>query len=153
MPNDSAIPAVGTVFPDLLLVDAHGAPSRLSEARDRHTAVVHFMRSASCAVCLNHAAVLDRMRESGQIPRVELVFIAPGGTQAAADVTRRLAGRGITVRASDDAHPSLGLGRFLAMQHSGTFVLAADGSVLSAVSSVMPTASFSRAKTIEALRS
>ncbi|MCS0498781.1 hypothetical protein [Protaetiibacter mangrovi] len=152
MPNDIVLPARGTAFPALDLVDADGHVAPLSELIGGRRAVVHFMRSPSCPVCLGHGAVLQRMRSAGEIPDVPIVFVAPGGADAAAEAQARLAGRGIVVRASDDAHPALGLGRFLALQHSGTFVLDADGAVLSAVSAAIPTASFSRAATIDALR-
>jgi hypothetical protein len=152
MPAALALPPVGTVFPDLELVDAEGNLGRLADLVDGRAAVVHFMRSSTCPVCLGHAAVLEKMRATGDIPDVELVFIAPGGAAEAAEAGARLRGRRIQVRASGDAHASLGLGRFLALQHSGTVVLDPERAVLSAVSAAIPVASFSRAETIAALR-
>ena len=152
MPAALTLPPVGTVFPDLELIDEDGGRSQLSELIDGRSAVVHFMRSSTCPVCLGHAAVLDKLRASGEIPDIEIVFIAPGGAAEAAEAAGRLRGRRVQVRASGDAHTSLGLGRFLAVQHSGTVVLDPTRSVLSAVSAVIPTASFSRAETIAVLR-
>lgn len=152
MPATLALPAVGTVFPDLELVDANGSRGRLADLVAGGAAVVHFMRSSTCPVCLGHAAVLERMRTSGEIPDVTIVFVAPGGAAEAGEAASRLRGRRIHVRASGDAHASLGLGRFLALQHSGTVVLDPERAVLSAVSAAIPVASFSRAEIIAALR-
>jgi hypothetical protein len=55
------------------------------------------------------------------------------------------------VAASGEHHADLGLGRFLMLQHSGTFVTDADGRVVDAVTSALPTASFSASKVRAAL--
>jgi hypothetical protein len=55
------------------------------------------------------------------------------------------------VYASGTEHGSIGLGRFLGLQHSGTFILAADGRILAVRTSVLPTGAFSRDEAISAL--
>lgn len=143
--TDTTTDRIGTPFPALALTSSDGT-TRTGLPPAGGATIVHFMRSATCPVCIGHAAVIHQMVQKGALGEVDVVFIAPGGAAEAHDAEARLRGRGVTVYASDDAHGEAGLGRFLALQHSGTFVLDAEGIILSAVTAALPTGSFSRSE-------
>jgi peroxiredoxin len=151
MPETITTPAVGSRIPDFDLLDPDGASSPLSDRIAGRPAVLFFMRAADCPVCLAHARTLGGMAASGALDGVSVLVIAPGGSAAARTARSRIASPRIEVRASGDHHSDVGLGRFLGLQHSGTFVVDADGRILSAQTSGLPTASFSRAKVLVAL--
>jgi hypothetical protein len=102
-------------------------------------------------VCLAHTRALGQMIDSGALDGVAVLVIAPGDARAARTARARISSPSIEVRASGEHHSDVGLGKFLGLQHSGTFVLDASGLVLSAQTSALPTASFSRAKVLAAL--
>lgn len=151
MPETIATPAVGSRIPDFALFDADGSASPLSEQVSGRRAVLFFMRAADCPVCLAHARTLGQMIASGDLDGVAVLVIAPGGASAARKALARISSPRIDVRASGEHHADVGLGKFLGLQHSGTFVLDASGLVVSAQASALPTASFSRAKVLAAV--
>jgi peroxiredoxin len=150
MPETIAVPEVGTVIPDLPLLAATGA-STLHQVLDSRRAVVFFLRSADCAICLGHVKKLMRMEEAGELRGAQVVLIAPGDRDAAAELTRRVANPQATTWASGEHHADIGLGKFLAVQHSGTFVVDAEGRILSRRTSVLPMSSFSGDEVVAAL--
>ena len=133
-------PAVGTTMPDIHLIAADGRESPLASHLSKDGAVVFFMRAASCPICLAHAATALRMTEAGELGGAALVVITPGDASDAAAVAKRLR---TSAWASGTAHANAGLGSTLLIQHSGTFVLDAAGTVLLAQTSVLPTGNFS----------
>ena len=154
VPAVPGVPAVGDPMPDLSLVDAEGRMSTFDAVRDGRPAIVHFMRSSTCPVCLAHAATIQRLLDAGQVRDSAFLLVPPGGAEeAAVTVGRVRAARGTRaeVWASGTEHGSVGLGRFLGLQHSGTFVVDASGALLAVRTSVLPTASFSRDELIAAL--
>jgi peroxiredoxin len=151
MPETIAAPAVGTRIADIPVIDEAGTRSRLSDVIGGGAAVLFFMRAADCPVCLAHARSLGKMIASGDLDDARVIVIAPGDAGDARKARARIASPRIEVRASGNHHADMGLGKFLALQHSGTFVIDADGVVLSAVTSALPTASFSKAKVLAAL--
>ncbi|GAA1800816.1 peroxiredoxin family protein [Agromyces neolithicus] len=138
--TDIAIPAKGTRLPDLDLVDARGESHPLSNVIAGRSAVVFFMRSHTCPVCHSHIRELERLAERGALADAVAIVVTPGGASEAAAVARRTS---LPVLASGAQHSSIGLGRFLFLQHSGTFVLDPTGHVISARTSALPTSSFS----------
>ncbi|WP_448810813.1 hypothetical protein [Agromyces bauzanensis] len=146
-----AIPAIGSPMPDISLVDPSGAQSTLHKVRGASVAIVQFMRSSTCPVCLAHARTITRMLDSSEFGDARHLLIAPGAADAAALAARRLGDSPASVWGSGADHAAVGLGRFLTIQHSGTFVLDDDGTVLLARAATLPTASFSRSETLAAL--
>ena len=144
-------PAVSTTMPDIHLVAANGKESRLANQLGEGGAVVFFMRAASCPICLAHAAQAVRMVEAGELGTAHLIVITPGDAKDAAAVARRLTSPLAQVWASGTAHTNAGLGVTMLIQHSGTFVLDAAGTVLHAQTSVLPTGNFSAEAVREAL--
>ena len=136
-------PAVGTTMPDIQLISPDGRESLLATRLGDQGAVVFFMRAASCPICVAHAATAIRMAEAGELGGARLVVITPGDARDAAAVARRLKSPLATVAASGTGHANAGLGSTLLIQHSGTFVLDASGTVLHAQTSVLPTGNFS----------
>jgi peroxiredoxin len=130
-------------MPEIHLVAANGKESRLASQLGEGGAVVFFMRAASCPICLAHAANAVRMAEAGQLGTARLIVITPGDAKDAATVARRLNSNAVDAWASGTAHANAGLGRTMLIQHSGTFVLDAAGTVLHAQTSVLPTGNFS----------
>lgn len=143
------VPAVGALLPDLPVVDSAGAASTLVErTRGDRSTVVFFMRASNCPICRAHVRTLEAMAESGELGGARVVVVTPGGSAEAAAVARSST---LDVVGSGDHHRDVGLGRFLTLQHSGTFVLDVSGRVLACRTSALPTASFSRKEIRETL--
>ena len=150
--STSTTPLVGTPMPLLELVDRAGNRTTLAHERDGRRAVVYFLRTASCPVCGRHARVLAEMAEAGELgPDVRVLLVAPGGAQEAAVLAARIASSAVTVRASGDGHAAAGLGTFLSVQHSGTFVVGEDGAVVYTRTAALPPQAFSRTELLAAL--
>ena len=111
-------------------------------------AVIFFMRSSTCPVCLAHVRALQKMSDAGQLHGARGIVVTPGGVDEATAVARRTT---LSVFGSGDHHRNIGLGRFLTLQHSGTFVVDGAGRVLTRRTSALPTASFSKREITEAL--
>jgi len=150
-----ALPALGTPMPDLALVGPDGAITTLHSVRGAERAVVYFLRAASCPACLHHAAALAGLAAEGRLgPEVRVLLVTPGSAAEAARVRRKVAGDAVTVWASGEGgegHAAAGLGSFLRLQHSGTFVVAGDGTVVHRRTAALPPLSFSRAELLEVL--
>jgi hypothetical protein len=78
-----------------------------------------------------------------------VVLVTPGGAAEAAAVERKVAARtagalpeGVLVLASSDAHRAAGLGRMLALQHSGTLVVDRERTIRYALTATVPTRSY-----------
>lgn len=140
-------------MPDIHLVSPGGKASKLADHLAPGGAVVFFMRAHNCPMCLAHSAAAVRMAAAGELGSAALIIIAPGDAADAAAVQKRLASPHATVFASGSAHQNAGLGSTMLIQHSGTFVLDANGTVLSARTSTLPMGSFSRAEVLETLGS
>lgn len=144
-----SVPDVGQAFPDIPVIAADGTTSRLAEhLAEGSASVVFFMRSSDCPVCRGHLRTLRRMEDAGELRGAHVVVIVPGGADRAAAVQKATT---FEVLASGDGHQAVGLGRFLALQHSGTFVLDAGRRVLTRRTSALPTSSFSAAEIRAAL--
>ncbi|KQZ09542.1 hypothetical protein ASD23_15110 [Agromyces sp. Root1464] len=148
MSGTITLPALGDTLPNIPLVDAAGGTSRLMDGIGDHGAVVFFMRTSTCTVCRAHVRELQRMSDAGLLRGASAIVITPGGAVEAAVVARRTT---LRVFASGERHRDVGLGRFLALQHSGTFVVDASGRVLAQRASALPTSSFSRREILSAL--
>jgi len=146
-----ALPVTGSTMPDIGLTGPDGSAERLTSVIADSRAVVFFMRSSSCAICLAHAVALEKMAQKGELSGARAIVVTPGDSSDAAKVAARLAAGAASVWASGTEHAAVGLGTFLAIQHSGTFVLAADGTVLAARAATIPTGSFSRDEVLAAL--
>lgn len=151
MPTTVEAPAVGSTMPDIRLETAEGAEASLFSLVGGHRAVVFFMRASSCPVCLAHAAEAARLRREGQFGSAVLIVVTPGGAAEIATVARRVSGDDVFVVGSGTGHAEVGLGRFLGLQHSGTFVLDGDGTVLAARTATIPTGAFNAAEVVAAL--
>jgi len=147
MTATAAIPAVGTPMPDLALQAPDGSSTTLRAETAGSRSVVLFMRAASCQICLGHVASLERLDVDARA-----VVVVPGDAAAAASVASRT-GSGVRVLASGDAHAAAGLGTFLTIQHSGTFVLDESGTVLAVRTATIPTGAFNAAEVVAALSS
>lgn len=152
MATTAALPVAGSTMPDIALTGADGLADRLTDVVAGSRSVVFFMRASSCAVCIAHAVNLAKMVKEGVLDGVKVVVITPGGVKDAAVVAARVPSDAVKIYASGTEHAAAGLGTFLMIQHSGTFVLAADGTVLSVRTATIPTGSFSRDEVIAALR-
>jgi len=146
MTATASIPAVGSRMPDLDLTAADGSATTLRTATAGTRSVVFFMRAASCQICLGHIAHLERLALDATV-----VVVVPGDAADAASVASRVSAGSMQVLASGGAHAAAGLGTFLTIQHSGTFVLDVDGGVLYRRTATIPTASFNAAEVVAAL--
>ncbi|GAA1977390.1 peroxiredoxin family protein [Isoptericola halotolerans] len=137
-------PALGTTLPPLGLVAPDGQRRTLADVLAGRPAVVHFMRSATCPVCLAHAATVQRMHDAGELHGAAFLLLAPGSSPEAATAAGRAARRAplAEVWATGD-HSDVGLQKIALLQHSGTFVVDDGGAVRSARTSALPVSSFS----------
>ena len=142
MSQSIAVPAVGSKMANVRLTDPAGTTAELDALRAGERAVVFFLRASSCAICLGHAKSIVALAADGSLGDARVILVTPGDAAQAQLASSRVAGA--TVWASGDAHAEVGLGKFLAIQHSGTFLVAADGSVLYTKTSTLPMASFSK---------
>lgn len=145
----SAVPSVGETMPDIPVLRTDGSAASLAALRRGPATVNYFMRTSRCPVCLAHIRRISALVAAGAIASV--VVVVPGSMDEAIEAERRIADPALTVVASGDHHADLGLGRFLTLQHSGTFVVAADGRLRSVRSGALPTASFSEREVLEAV--
>jgi Redoxin len=147
----TTVPDVGTVMPDLALVDRDGAQTTLADVRAGRPAIVYFLRAASCPVCVRHARELAALADRDALGDRTVVLVVPGGAPEAAEVARRVPSSRVASWASGEGHAAAGLGSFLTLQHSGTFALSATGAVVYRRTSLLPTGSFSGRDLLDAL--
>ncbi|MFF7475743.1 redoxin family protein [Streptomyces sp. NPDC008092] len=147
-----SVPAVGTAMPDIDLVGPDGLATTLQQVRAGQRAVVYFLRAATCPVCVNHARTLTDLATTGDLGNnVRVVLVAPGEPLDAAELARRIGNDTVGSWASGSGHEAAGLGSFLALQHSGTFLVNADGTVAYRRTATLPPNSFSRRELLKAL--
>jgi peroxiredoxin len=151
MSQSVAVPAVGSRMATLRLEGSAGTSTTLDELRAGSRAVVFFLRASSCAICLAHARAISAMSAAGELGGATVVFVTPGDATEAKAAETRLRDVGATVWASGNAHAEVGLGKFLAIQHSGTFLTEADGTVLYSKTSTLPMGSFSKPELLGAI--
>lgn len=140
--TDAEPVAIGTPMPDLTLQAPDGTGTRLRDVSGGRGAVVYFMRTSTCPVCHRHVAALVDAAEAGRLGDLAVHVLAPGDADDAAHVRRRAPSPVVDVWATGTGHAEVGLGRFLALQHSGVFLLADDGTVRYRRSAAVPTQSF-----------
>ncbi|MEO5922139.1 MAG: redoxin family protein [Pseudolysinimonas sp.] len=145
------VPPTGTRMTDIELVDSHGRMTTLDEARNGRRAVIFFLRASDCPICIAHSKKLVAMATAGELGDAALILVAPGDAEAAAGVEKRVGSDTAHVFASRGGHADVGLGVFLMLQHSGTFVLDETATILMAMTSPLPTSSFSASKVRSAL--
>jgi peroxiredoxin len=151
MPETISVPGRGSTLPDIPLTAPDGFSSTLGVVRAGRPALVLFMRSSTCPVCQAHARDIVRLADAGELRGAAFILIAPGDADEARVARDRLGSHFAEVWASGDHHADIGLGRFLALQHSGSFVIDADGTILHGQSSTLPTGAFTRAVALAAL--
>lgn len=144
---------IGDRMIDIDLIAPDGSTSTLRAAHHGTSAVVHFMRTSSCPVCLAHIATMQRMKDSGELGSAALVVVAPGAQQQAEDAAARVSRRapGASTWASPDGHAALGLVKGALLQHSGTYVVDASSVVRAVTISANPLQGFSPSDTRTAL--
>lgn len=152
MPDTIEAPAVGTTMPDIDLEAPDAVATTLHALALGERAVVIFMRASTCPVCHAHVAEAVRMLRAGQLGGARLIVVTPGGADDIATVVARVPGNDVIVVGSGSAHAEVGLGRFLGLQHSGTFVLDERGAVLAARTAALPTGAFKAEEVLAALR-
>lgn len=143
--------AVGDAMLDIALRRPDGTAAGLREVVAGRAAVVYFMRTSTCPVCHSHVAALVRAAEARRLPGAAVHVLVPGEPSDAADVRRRIPSRAVAVWATGTGHAEAGLGRFLALQHSGVFLLDAAGGVRYRRSAALPTQSFDLGELLTAL--
>jgi len=137
----------GTTAPDLALEDSEGNTVRLAELRGTSPVLIYFMRTTTCPVCNRHVRDLvdrtDELRARG----VTVLVAVPEGRAAAAEWKAR-SGIPFTVVTGERGtpHESVGLTRkvFGAVQQSGSVLVDANGVVVHAHSSTLPTTAYDR---------
>jgi hypothetical protein len=137
------VPSVGATMPDIDLVGPDGHATTLHRVRGEEPAVIYFLRSATCPICLRHARTLVGLAASGELAGDRVLLIVPGGAAEAATVAGRVPGAEAMSWASGDGHARAGLATFLTVQHSGTFAVSAGGAVRYRRTATVPSNSFS----------
>ena len=151
MPSTATVPDIGTVMPDLSLISPDGDRTSLHAVRGGAAAVAYFLRASDCPICQKHARSLAELAESGQLGGASVILIAPGGLDEARAVAAKVPSPAVTAWASGTGHAAAGMGVFLSIQHSGTFLIAADGTVEYRRTSALPPMSMNRKELLEAI--
>jgi peroxiredoxin len=151
MPSTAAVPDTGTRMPDLELVSLRGDRATLHTVRSGERAIAYFLRSDTCPICLKHARSLAELAESDSLDGVAVVLIVPGDVAEAREVATKVPSTAVTVWASGSGHAAAGMGVFLSVQHSGTFLIASDGTVEYRRTSALPPRSLDRRELLEAI--
>jgi peroxiredoxin len=138
-------------MPDLALVSPDGDRTSLHAVRGNGTAVAYFLRASTCPICLKHARTMAGLAESGNLGSASVILIAPGDRDEARAVATRVSSPAVTAWASGTGHAAAGLGVFLSVQHSGTFLIAADGTITYRRTTALPPASMNRTELLEAI--
>lgn len=133
---------LGSRMPDLALTTADGAPASLEDARAGGAALVYFMRTSTCPVCHAHLRRIAGLVDGGALGDTAVVVVVPGEPADAALVRGRHPSPRLTVLASGDGHGLVGLGRTFGLQHSGTFLVAPDGTLAYTRTAAVPLQSF-----------
>jgi len=135
---------VGDTLPTLALRTPDDAPA--ATALGRGGAILYFMRSSDCPLCLGHVrALVARASELAAIG-VEVTIVVPDGPAAARQVSAAVRAP-FAVVAGDDAHGVVGLRRvmFDGLHRSGTITVGKDGRVASIRRASMPFGAFNDA--------
>jgi peroxiredoxin len=151
MPSTVSVPDIGTAMPDLPLISPDGDRTRLHAVRGSGTTVAYFLRASDCPICLKHARSLAELAESGSLGEASVLLIAPGGLDEARAVAAKVPSPAVTAWASGTGHAAAGLGVFLSIQHSGTFLIAADGTIKYRRTTALPPMSMNRKELLEAI--
>ena len=151
MPSTATVPDIGTVMPDLSLISPDGDRTSLHAVRGGAAAVAYFLRASDCPICQKHARSLAELAESGRLGGASVILIAPGGLDEARAVAAKVPSPAVTAWASGTGHAAAGMGVFLSIQHSGTFLIAADGTVEYRRTSALPPMSLNRKELLEAI--
>jgi len=146
MPLDLGLP-----LPALPVADEDGRGADLDRIRAGRPAVLFFMRAHNCMVCLRHVRALSELQDEFGERKLVTVVVVPGSDGEASRVRRRADRLRVVSSGGDAAHKAAGLERHLLMQHSGTFLVDADGILRYARTGALPTASFHRAELLAAV--
>jgi peroxiredoxin len=153
MSSTVTVPDIGTVMPDLDLVAPNGDHANLQTVRGGRPAVAYFLRASTCPICLKHAKSLAELAESDNLGGASVILIAPGDIEEAREVAAKVSSPAVTAWASGSGHAAAGMGVFLSVQHSGTFLIAADGTIKYRRTSALPPMSLNRKELLEAITS
>lgn len=140
-----------TRLPTIALTAPDGAATSLDDARAGGAALVYFMRASTCPVCHAHLRRITRLAEDGSLGDTAVVVVVPGEPADAALVRGRHPSPHLVVLASGDGHALVGLGRSFGLQHSGTFLVRADGTVAYRRTATVPVQSFVEKEVLERL--
>jgi peroxiredoxin len=151
MPSTVTVPDVGTRMPDIALVSPGDDRTTLHAVRGGERAIAYFLRSDTCPICLRHARSLAELAEAGDLGGAPVILIVPGDVAEAREVVSKVPPTAVTVWASGSGHAAAGMGTFLSVQHSGTFLIAPDGTVEYRRTSALPPRSMDRAELLKAI--
>ena len=148
MPDPALTP--GAALANATVTTSDGAVVTVREVLDGKPAVIHFMRTATCSVCIAHGKVLSALSAAGQLGEAKVVFLTAGVAADAAQVERVLPSP-VVVAAVGADHSVFGLKRSGQFQQSGTIVVDADLTVRQVTLAALPNKSFDRAATLAAV--
>jgi len=151
MPPSATVPDVGTPMPDLSLIGPTGVRTSLHAVRDATAAIAYFLRASTCPACIAHARLLAGLAASGKLGGARVILIAPGDDNEARLLAARIPSSAVSTWASGTAHASAGMGSFLSIRHSGTFLIDAGGEVRYRRTAVLPPLSLNRGELLAAL--
>jgi peroxiredoxin len=142
---------VGLSMPDFTMTAADGTTASFTAERGEVETVAYFLRSSTCAICLKHAQTLAELARTGRLGDRKLMLIVPGAADEAKTLTARVKSDVASMWASGMAHSAAGLGTFLSLQHSGTFVVDAGGTISYSKTATIPQRSFDEAALLSTL--
>ena len=143
----------GARFPDLVLRDGTGRPTRLDEAMGGEAAVVFFLRNAACPVCRNHLKALAKRQGDIGNHGARVLSVIPDGAEEARELQKWL-GLPVPVLTNDaGSHADAGLEPVLwgRLQPTGTVLLGRTRQVVYARQAVLPPFGFNEKELMTAL--
>ena len=138
---------------NLSFVNVNGATTGLADLVGLNGAVLFFMRTSSCPVCLHHlkelADIATEISSSGK----SIVTVIPDGEQAAAKLTKKFpAFQFVVGDAAADAQRNLGLGAKFGMQRSGVLIVESSSVPVYEHAATMPIFAFDKKALLVNLR-
>ncbi len=138
---------------NLSFVNVNGTTTGLADLVGLDGAVLFFMRTSSCPVCLHHlkelADIATEISSSGK----SIVIVIPDGVQASAKLTKKYPTFQFVVGdAAADAQRNLGLGAKFGMQRSGVLIVDSSTVPVYEHAATMPIFAFDKKELLENLR-
>jgi peroxiredoxin len=117
----------------------------------QRTTLLYFMRSATCAICVQHLRQIDKMQPTFNAKGMDVFIVVPEDNSEADKLARKFNVSLQVYSGNQTAHMSMNLEKkmFGMVQQSGTFIVSKDGEILYEQTATMPTQNFNERAILE----